>query len=129
MASIISPILGWILTIVKYYIAALTVSLIVIVCMKTLTRHLQSILATTKETNQFILGPTKKKKNSRAASMASAKDDHRYASQATKCTPPNPQPSIKNGGVSGHSLAPSPSQNENNVRLRPPDLVDEDNDD
>ena len=76
--------------------------------------------------DQITLGPIKKKKKARVASMASAKDDRRHASQGTKCTLSNSQPSKENMGVSGHSLAPSLPQKENNVRPHPPDLVDED---
>ena len=81
--------------------------------------------------DQIILGPIKKKKQKKAqaASMASTKDDHWHASQAKKCSPSNSRPSKETMGVSGHSLAPSLPQNENNVRLHPPDLVDEDDND
>ena len=82
MVSIISPVIGWILTIAGYYSAAITLSFIMFTFEKAM--HTFS--------NQFASPTTKKKRN---------------------CD-------------NGQSLAPSPSQNNNNARPYPPNLSDED---
>ena len=71
--------------------------------------------------------PTKTMKIARAASMASAKDDHCHTSQETSgCDATSPCNKAFLNCVSGHSLTPSPSQKENNACHHPPDLFDED---
>ena len=78
MASIISPIIGWILTISQYYFALCTLSFVVLTFSKTLRNFNDQFLLTTNETgdqNQVIVGrpiTKKKKKNARAASSKSA---------------------------------------------------------
>ena len=75
MASIISPIIGWILTISQYYFALCTLSFVVLTFSKTLRNFSDQFLPTINETgdqNQVIIGPITKKKNARAASLNSA---------------------------------------------------------
>jgi len=75
MASIISPIIGWILTISQYYFALCTLSFVALTFSKTLRNFSDQFLPTINETgdqNQVIIGPITKKKNARAASSNSA---------------------------------------------------------
>ena len=75
MASIISPIIGWILTISQYYFALCTLSFVVLTFSKTLRNFSDQFLPTINETgdqNQVIIGPITKKKNAQAASLNSA---------------------------------------------------------
>ena len=130
MASIISPIIGWILTLAGYYFAAATLSCIVLTFAKAMRNLNDAICPTTKKKRRKCDNPsltsTKPTRNARAVShCAEASSTQKNA----KCTPPSfysggeSNTAIK--GASGHPLAPSSPPNKNSVHPHPPDLIEE----
>ena len=132
MASIISPIIGWILTSAQYYFVAATISFIVLTFAKAMRNFSDQFLPITNEKRDCddisIAAPsTQTMQIARAESMASAKDGHWHASRAAdSCDATSPCNKAILDRVRGHSLAPSSPQNKNNVYPHPPDLFNED---
>ena len=130
MASIISPFIGWILTLAGYYFVAATLHLVVLTTMKAQQNLNERIWPTTKkkerECDNSSLISTKPTRNARAVVHCAKASLSRTNA---KCTPPliyigdGSNTEIK--GASGHSSAPSAPPDKNRVHPHPPDLIGE----
>ena len=128
MASIISPIIGWILTLAGYYFAAATLSFIVLTFAKAMRNLNDAICPTTKKKRRKCENPslisTKPTRNARAVvHCANASLSRTNAN----CTPPSiysgDESNTEIKGASGHLSAPSSPPNKNSVHPHPPDLI------
>ena len=133
MASIISPIIGWILAIAQYYFAAATLSFIVLTFVKAMRNFSDQFVPTTntkrkRENESLNLSCTSIKKTRNAQAISHGAEVS-LSKQNTKCTPPpvnrGNESNTEDMGASGYFLAPPSPQNKNSVYPHPPDLIDE----